>query len=325
MGYLMDPGAWQDWQKLETWPYWMFDVLFYNVRRVPPELWNSCTFRKTPEDSIIILKRTRDRSAIFGRRFELSCYKEIKDIPNTDMDAVRTVALAGVGSSGLGAVALAIDVADAVADRTSDDVQIVAAIVTGDGSRNVLAEALEGWYVLGEANINRQRLLGLSDIIKIWLDRSFGIPAKVCDQLDSFSKMAMEMDLNLPESTLVSEFIQNAKNLKLVIGHSKGCLYLNNALCKIADDARDDPGKQAGLVQIAKRLTIVTLGAVIFAPSEFDDSIHQFIGEYDALGAMNSRPRMKHTVIPGVMHHLNTAIPMHMDCNKVLNSERLAP
>ncbi|MDN7676719.1 hypothetical protein QZM22_30635 [Burkholderia oklahomensis] len=318
-----DLAAWRGWHMIRELPTWAFDVLFYNVSRIPPDLWNDCGFQRAPEDSIMVIKRTRDRSASYGRKFNLSCYKGITEIPQAEIDAIGTVTLAGVGSSALGAVALAIDVADAIAEQVRDDTLTVAAIVTGQGGRNVLQEAIGGWYVLGEANINRQRLLGFSDIVKVWLDRNLGVPTKVSDQMDLFAQIAARMDLDLPESTLVSEFIKSAKALRLVVGHSKGCLYLNNALSKIADDAHGDSGKEKELAQIARRLTIVTLGAVIFTPAEFENSIHQYIGEYDALGALNSRQRMKHTVVPGVMHHLNTAIPMHMNCRKVLESDQI--
>ena len=312
------------WPSFGIYPTWMFDVFFYNISKVPFDLWKDCTIKNSPEDSIIVLTRTKDSSALYGRTFKMKCYETIDDMNssienNNAIKEIQAVALTGVGSSALGAVALAIDIADALGSTTNQEVK-VAAIVTGEGSKDVFQEGLGGWYGLGTANEIRQRLLGILDWDKLWLDRIFGIPTQVTESYDPFEKLVAKTSLDLTESKLIETFITDADRMRLVVGHSKGCLYLNNALCKIFD-----AGKGPDLVKNIeeKDMKIVTLGTVVQPPRELDNFIHQFRGEIDMLGIINSRRRVKFTVIPGVQHHLNTRIPMHLDCYKVLTSEKL--
>ncbi|MBS1190945.1 MAG: hypothetical protein H6R10_2737 [Rhodocyclaceae bacterium] len=298
------------WREIGKWRNWSFDAMFYDIGCVPPELWSQLTSHKTPEGSIVLLKRVPGMAGTEARTFQLLHYGKIDDVK---MEGITALAIAGVGSSALGTVALAIDVADALGGEVT-----VAGIVTGEGRKDVAEEGMGGWYVLREANLIRQAMENWLDTTKIWLDRAMGIPARLVDQL--FNVHITDTDLKLPESTDIIRFLENAKDLKLVVAHSKGGFYLANALSLLADEARKSDGGKKRLEALLDGKSIVTLGAVIYPPTEFYRCMHQFIGELDAFGMMNSRERVERTVIPGVMHHLNTALPMHMSCNKVLRS-----
>lgn len=68
------------------------------------------------------------------------------------------------------------------------------------------------------------------------------------------------------------------------------------------------------------RLHVVTLGAVADLPPRFR-RVHQFIGEMDWFGGMNSRLQGPHTRVPNAWHHLNTARPFHLPVEQVLKQQ----
>ena len=65
----------------------------------------------------------------------------------------------------------------------------------------------------------------------------------------------------------------------------------------------------------------MTLGAVIRFPAEFAD-VHQFIGQIDSFGMMNSRPFVERFVVPGAWHSLNTLMPGHLSVKDTLQVVR---
>jgi hypothetical protein len=64
-------------------------------------------------------------------------------------------------------------------------------------------------------------------------------------------------------------------------------------------------------------LTVVTLGAVVAIPRKFRRR-HQFPGQLDWFGAMNSRLHVPHIRVPSAWHHLNTRMPLSMSVRDVL-------
>jgi len=69
-------------------------------------------------------------------------------------------------------------------------------------------------------------------------------------------------------------------------------------------------------------LCVVTLGAVIRFPEEFTN-VHQFIGQDDLFGMMNSRPLLDCTLVPGAWHTLNTLIPRSLASERGVEAQRV--
>lgn len=314
-GSSLIPSTWSEFGK---WGNWTFDAIFYNISRVPADLWSECTSKHVPEGSIVVLTRIADATATNGRTFILSHYEKATDVK--DLDTLTCIAIAGVGSSALGTVALAVDVADAIGGNVT-----VAGIVTGEGRGDVREEGTDGWFVMRPGNLGRQWFDNMLGFMKLSLNRTLGIPMRITEQMtgdiEAFSKNFLpkslsDIDAKSTESNETVYLLENAKNLKLVVAHSKGGLYLAKALCMLVEDKT-----KADLIEVlGKRLTIVTLGAVIYAPAQLSGCMHQFLGELDSFGMMNSRLSVEKTIVPGVMHHMNTALPLHMNCSKVLQS-----
>jgi hypothetical protein len=316
------------WRSFGDWGNWFFDTIFYDVRRVPPQIWSKCRFDNVPENSVVVLERIPGHTPSEPSTFKFTIHPNSHKIHDEEIKKIAAVAIAGVGSSALGTVALAIDVADAIGGHV-----MVAGIVSGEGRHDAGEEGFGGWYWLRPENIAQQWMGNLSRLLQVSLDRTLGIPTSLTNKyfnsaIDAMPGAGMS-NPKLLESDSLLNFLESAENLQLVVAHSKGALYLADALSKLAkkwheseqkSDAKSKQDTHGSMSEHIKHIDFVTLGAVIYPPREFCGQVHQFIGELDAFGALNSRLLVEKTIIPGVGHHLNTAVPMHMDCSKVLQS-----
>jgi len=211
---------------------------------------------------------------------------------------VHTVAVAGVGSSALGAAAFARNVADAIGEP-------VAAVVSGYGLADLATEALGGFFLFGAANSLRH---GFE-----WLDslRESGAvadPGTSSAGAETGSPMQQSKDTRTVQALLSHK----ALKMKLLIGHSKGNLVISEALFQMrALDA-------VRLKQIAKQLLIVTVSAKIAMPPDFEHIV-DIIGQIDGFGALNSRWDLGTEVtVPFAWHHTNTELPMHLPVTETL-------
>lgn len=211
---------------------------------------------------------------------------------------VHTVAVAGVGSSALGAAAFARNVADAIGEP-------VAAVVSGYGLADLATEALGGFFLFGAANSLRH---GFE-----WLDRlresgAVADPGTSKAGAETGSPMQRSKDTRTVQALLSHK----ALKMKLLIGHSKGNLVISEALFQMrALDA-------TRLKQIAKQMLIVTVSAKIAMPPDFEDIV-DIIGQIDGFGALNSRWDLGTEVtVPFAWHHTNTELPMHLPVTETL-------
>ena len=207
--------------------------------------------------------------------------------------------VAGVGSSDLGAAALARNLADHCGEP-------VGAVVAGYGFADVISEGIGGWFVLGAAN----RMLSLlHDVGDAWMTdgRAKGTEAAVRSAQDASARSIAGPD----SDTLLSLLRDDDRRSTILLGHSKGCLSIAAALFRLAAT-----GPSAALDR-AREVRVVTTGAVVEFPRSFD-KVAQFLGGLDWFGAMNSRLDRDYVPIPNAWHHLNTAVPMHMDVKDVL-------
>jgi hypothetical protein len=107
-------------------------------------------------------------------------------------------------------------------------------------------------------------------------------------------------------------------NLRWLVGHSKGNAIIDFALERYVRELR---GAASPLFD---DLEVVTLSAVVALPKEFR-RVHQVIGSIDNFGRRNSRLDVEHTTVDGAWHHLNRALPKHLDAVKVIGELAATP
>ena len=211
---------------------------------------------------------------------------------------VGAITIAGVGSSAVGAVGLARDVADST--KLS-----VAAVVSGSGILDAAWEGMGGWMFLREDNQfefflekTRNALIasglfpGLQPLIETW--DSIGCGPDI---------------VTLKSLLRKNQLGQNRlKGLKMILGHSKGNLVIASALSELTLEKK--------LMEMGE-VNIVLLSAVTALPPGVGRQ-HQYLGTMDALGILNSRVAVRYKAVPGAMHWLNRQIPFHMDARAVI-------
>ncbi len=209
--------------------------------------------------------------------------------------AVSRFSIAGVGSSDVGAAAFARTVADHVGEP-------VGAIVAGYGAADLLSEAMGGWFVLGGANRVLQMYQDAVDAQGAGanLAEPPQRPASVDHREDSATLVQLLSDPDQPVSALYA--------------HSKGCLSITYAMDALLNaGAGPDLARQAGV-------QITTVGTVIRLPRALTQ-VQQYLGELDWFGGMNSQRDLDYVTIPGALHHLNSAVPGHLDFAELLRGE----
>ena len=277
------------------------DSVFYDVGALSAEERAVVSAHTEPEGSVLVVYPVAVRRPIV----ECTPKAFVEQQRAPDHDAVETVVVAGVGSTAVGTAALARNVADTTG-------RPVAGIVSGYGLSDVISEAMSGFFVLGAKNAMRQAFAKLLD--------ASGVSDHVRDDrthADLKARLAGtgvldEFVYGSPDSTTLLYLLMTlGPAITLLVGHSKGNLSIENALEGVlsAPHAADAP--------VNRDICIVTLGAVIDFPSEFRN-VHQFLGDVDALGLVNSRPCVPFERVPQTWHSLNEVLPGHMTVSDVL-------
>jgi hypothetical protein len=224
-------------------------------------------------------------------------------LDSPDRDQVRTLAVAGVGSSALGGAALARNVADAL-DET------VAAIVSGYGFADVVTEALGGWFCFGALNSVRHAFEGLDR----W-SHAFDASEPLLEAADGVALARLSPDT----ATLTGLLQTKGFEPRLLVGHSKGNLIISEALywLRERDPARAEAlGESCGAVLFCAKIGLPPIiGRVI-----------DVTGEYDAFGALNSRPDIPADyVVPHATHSTNPEIPFGLGLEVAAAMRAVAP
>jgi hypothetical protein len=213
------------------------------------------------------------------------------------------ITVAGVGSSALGAAALARNVADAVGAP-------VLAVVSGLGMGDLASEAMGGFFLFGGLNALRHGFAALDRSLDAmwWMVPKAARPSfGAFDPGRSFQLSRYSEDVKAL-TTLLAERVET----DLLVGHSKGNLVISEALYALRDQ------HEARFAAIADRLRVVTFGARIAMPPEIATVI-DVMGEYDSFGAFNSRPDIARDVtVPGAWHHTNTRLAHHVPVTRQL-------
>lgn len=227
------------------------------------------------------------------------------DAQGNGCSSIQALAVPGVGSTSVAAAALARNVADVLQEP-------VAAIVPGYGAVDLFADACGGWYVLGANNA----IFDIAAQVKAMdYEKSGAVSNKAGDAtlggvfhsgVEWPSPMALLLNEASEVVTLRKLFAQ-ANNLKLLVGHSKGCLSLAFALNAVV---------RSGFNNFHADLHAITMGCVTYFPKEIKTS--QFLRSLDMLGRANSRWDLVRIPLPGKTHSLNSQIPTSVHVAEVL-------
>lgn len=278
------------------------DSVFYDLGALTADERSLLTAHTRPEGSVVIVPPHG-----LGRSIEfLTPWQFVQRSRDPSAERVDALAVAGVGSSALGTAALARNVADYLG-------RSVAGVVSGYGMADLLSEALGGWFVLGARNALRDSIARLFDALELKDHvRDAQTHSEMKTLLESAALDADRFVYGSPDSTtLLYLLLSLGDSLRLLVGHSKGNLSLENALEGLvaARHERSEP--------VPADLCIVTLGAVTQFPPEFAN-VHQFIGTVDFFGMLNSRPLVPRQWMPHEWHSLNTALPGHLPVHEAL-------
>lgn len=213
------------------------------------------------------------------------------------------ITVAGVGSSAIGAAALARNVADALRGK-------VLAVVSGHGLADIASEAMGGFFLFGGLNAMRHgvqstnRTMDAMWAMNPWLKKP---KVEVVDPGQSFQLAKFSEDVKA-----LLELLCGKVDADWLVGHSKGNLVISEALYALRAQDKER------FEQVASSVPIVTFGARIAMPTEVENVI-DVMGDLDNLGALNSRPDIGVDVtVPNAWHHTNTRMPFHVPVTKVL-------
>lgn len=217
---------------------------------------------------------------------------------NPDLDAV---AIPGVGSSPLGAAALARQVADTI-NRP------VVGIIAGYGAADLMSEALGGWLNFGLRNRAQA-------IVAAWRRQFSPTRPESGDLRSKYKLKSTAFLVDEPESnTLINIMLRQGHKLRLLVGHSKGSLNIQNACNAVVRETNFDPADYA-------QLEVVTFGCGITLPTVFSN-LHQYVGTWDILGRFNTPFVLRHDPtldwIRCKAHNLVSLNPFHMPVEALL-------
>jgi hypothetical protein len=196
----------------------------------------------------------------------------------------RALAVAGVGSSAIGTAAFARNVALALGKP-------VAGVVSGYGMRDMMAEAMGGWFWFRARNL-------------LFHDRSAAARAA----LVTGDGLSVLRDAYSPDTVALTGLFQaNEPAFDIIAAHSKGNLSVAEALYLSLDAA------PAAAKRLMRGAHIITMGAAIYMPDQCR-RVTDILGSGDWFGRMNSHPEIDiDIVVDGALHHTNTDIPACLD------------
>jgi hypothetical protein len=271
----------------------LLDSLFYDVGSLSGEEQAQLSPLTDREGAIVVVPPSG--------RGPLRHYRNAARYINAEGDRIRALAVAGVGSSVIGTVAFARNVADAIG---SD----VAGVVTGYGFTDLITEALGGWFFFGALDRARMRFERLVETSRSALGSA--LPAAVGGR-DIEPVRQLRGAPGFDVETVVDILKARPEELVLLVGHSKGSLLLDYVLEQFVCELDGDDH------ELYDRLHVVTFGAVVDVPDQFKH-VHQFLGSLDWFGGLNSRRSTPRSPVPGAWHHLNRRLPYHLDAVKAL-------
>ncbi|MEM6747359.1 MAG: hypothetical protein AAF608_08060 [Pseudomonadota bacterium] len=241
------------------------DAVFYDLGVLTSEEINQARGLSLAEGRVLRVEPGRGTGVK-----DLGSAREVLSSPS---DIPRHLAVAGVGSSVVGTAAFARNVAEAVAAP-------VAAVVSGYGMRDLLSEALGGWFWFRTLNKVHRATEDLA-----------------ASRGQSYQPFASAGFLGADTAALRTLFSADEPLFETVVGHSKGNLAISEGLYQAGDAATD-------LLESAR---IITIGAAIYMPDDAK-TVVDVMGELDGFGLMNSHADVTIDItMPRAWHHTNTA------------------
>ncbi len=268
----------------------VLDGIFYDVGILTEEEARDLSPWMAAEGAILLVPPTGQGSV---RRF-----RSVDDFAAEGAGNVDTLAVAGVGSSALGAAALARNVANAFGKS-------VVAVVSGYGLADAVTEGLGGFLWFGVLNSSRRYFE--------YLDRAsgshwIGDPLVSVELVDS-----VLMRQSLDTQTVYALLMHPGLSIRRLVGHSKGNLVVSEALYAVQE------ANEAKIRQLGRDLDIVTISAKIYMPDPYCRNVIDVMGQYDGFGLLNSRPDVQTDLsVPGAWHHTNTRLPGHVPVTAVI-------
>lgn len=264
------------------------DAVFYDVKSVEPEEAAAlASATSVGEGAILIVPPSGGGPLVI-------C-PTIDEFVAAGGEAVRTLTVAGVGSSAMGAAALARNVANATREP-------VAAVVSGYGLADLATEALGGWFWFGTLNRVRHAFESLDELSGT---------RRASAALGSLSTGSLA-EFSLDSRTALGLLSDPRFGFDLLVGHSKGNLVLSEALYALE---AVEPERMA---KIGRSTRIVTISARIAMPPACAVVI-DVMGSWDTLGELNSTPGIDTDIsVPFALHHTNTECPRHIDVTEVV-------
>lgn len=275
--------------------YWArnltLDGLFYDVKALTSEEAARLGDQtKVPEGAILVVPPEGD----------IEICRSIEEFAAVDRSGVRALAVAGVGSSALGAAALARNVATATGGP-------VAAIVSGYGYADLATEALGGWFWFGTINRLRHGFEVLDRLLAP-PPGTFALEAAVRKTEPSTPLSKYSLDTY----TVLQLLGDPQFGFDLLVGHSKGNLVISEALYAL------DLARPERLAELGAAARIVTISARIAMPRACK-SVVDVMGAADGFGELNSTLGICTDIpVPGAGHHTNTDLPGHIDVADVV-------
>lgn len=270
------------------------DYLFYDLGVLNAEDATRVAPRYAAEGAILLVGPSSDPS--------LSLWRNSDDFLRDGPRQAGAIAVAGVGSSALGATAFARNVADAIGYP-------VLAVVSGYGLSDLISEAIGGFFWFGYLNSVRHLLEPFDEFTRprtatdTGAGDSHGIVTAVRKSLDVRSLVAV---------------LRSETKFGMLIGHSKGNLVISEALFALREIS------PATASELAQTTRIVTVSARVAMPSQFENVL-DIMGAFDGFGELNSRRSIAIDVrVPSAWHHTNTELPMHLPVTRILR-EALTP
>lgn len=276
------------------------DWAFYDVAGLTSAEFSWLVTETAIQGSILVVWPAGARGNLGVHKFE--DHGELRASPGKTLERF---AIAGVGSSDVGAAAFA----RTLANRYQEP---VGAIVAGYGVADMLAEAAGGWFFLGGAN---RLLKAYHDVAALEpvSESEVSAAAEAAHAPHPHAAAGAVIGRNDAE-TLLKLLLDEDRVVKSVAGHSKGALSIAFALEGLALSAQEEA------IARAKAARVVTAGAVVELPRGFEN-VGQYLGALDWFGGLNSRPGVDFTPVPNAWHHLNTSIPFCLDFARVLSGE----
>jgi hypothetical protein len=249
-----------------------------------------------PEGSLLLIDATKPP---YVHKYE--SVKLFLESPYQETRDVDIATITGVGSSALGSAALAWNIS--VARKKP-----VLAIVPGYGVADVVMQGLGGWFAFGLHDF-----LGGKTLIQSGLATAAPQTARIGRELAASTPQAATARGGAPvfrygsgSSDVLHALLKDRVTpFRLLVGHSKGALQINNAI-------------QSLPVERTKGLHVVTLGCPI-SENVAGVHYHQYLGLFDALGQLNAWGHWPEHW-PPTWHSTNPALPPAMAAGEMTST-----